>query len=90
MDFSKDNWIGKDKLQHFFGCGILSLIFCGIADYFYYSKVEIAIFSLVCVLFISVAKEYYDCIKTKPTGFSYKDITWGIVGGILGIVPFII
>ena len=90
MDFSKDNWIGKDKLFHFFGCGLISTILCFIAVYFSYSKVEIAIFSLSTVLFISVAKEYYDCIKTKSTGFSYKDITWGIVGGILGIVPFII
>ena len=90
MNLANDNWIGKDKLQHLVGCGLISTILCFIAFYFSYSKVEIAIFSLVCVLFISVAKEYYDCIKTKSTGFSYKDITWGIVGGILGIVPFVI
>ena len=81
---------GQDKLFHFFGCGIISLVMCIIALYFHYSKIEIAIFSLFMVLFISIAKEYYDCIKKNPTDFSYKDITWGMIGGFTGIVPFII
>jgi uncharacterized protein YfiM (DUF2279 family) len=86
MKFSQDNWLGVDKWQHMLiGFAMSFIIFLA----FYYgikdSKTIATIASLLLCFTVNISKEFYDCYKENPSGFSYKDLSWGTLGNLVAV-----
>lgn len=82
----------KDKKQHAIIGGLLGVI--GSCMIYITNSASVGTFLGVIILsnLLFFGKEYYDCKKPKPTGFSWDDIIAGNVGlfGTIIIASFLI
>ncbi len=86
MKFSDDNWLGVDKWQHMLlGFAMSFIIFLAFFYGIKESKLLATLASLCLCFIVNISKELYDTYKENPSGFSYKDMSWGTAGNIIAV-----
>ena len=84
---TEDKWFGFDKIHHFFySAAISGLSFHLLHCKYNLSSEQTIPISISSTLILGVAKECYD-LKNKHH-FSYKDLTFDILGIITGYIIF--
>lgn len=73
---SQDNWIAKDKAQHFTGSAVIA-----------YSLTEVMspTKAFITTVGIGAAKELYDYKNPDKHTASYKDFIWDVAGAYVGV-----
>ena len=80
---SKDPWFGRDKAEHFAGSAVLAGVATLVAANQGLSDGEAAGPALGVTLVVGLGKEAYDA-NVKKTFWSWRDLTWGVAGGLTG------
>lgn len=79
-----DRWLGRDKLAHVAVSGVVA---AGSAEWALregYSGAEARSRAMLTVVLVGAGKEAWDA-GVKPGGFwSWQDMVWNLVGGLLG------
>lgn len=78
-----DDWFSKDKAKHFIVSSVISGTITAAANYHEMDKEDSFSLALGLTLSIGAGKETYD-LWTGDTGWSWKDITWDVLGALAG------
>ena len=78
-----DHWFGEDKLYHFAAAASIGAGSSAVARDRGASRSEASIVGVSIAITAGVAKELYD-EYVKRTYWSWKDMFWDAVGGIVG------
>lgn len=76
----------KNSIEHLNFGGIIMLVFTLLFYYLFIISGNIRLSWLSFIIGGSIAefaiflKEWYDCEKINPTGWSWKDVKWGNIG----------
>ena len=76
----KEQMMQKDKLLHYSACFVLTTGGYMFGQSNGYNTNESKAIGVGLALGIGIAKEYYDTIKKKPTGWSWHDLLADIAG----------
>ena len=83
MPVSQDPWFGPDKAKHFvISAGIAGAATLA-AENHGWEDGEAFVPALGLTFAIGAGKEAYDA-RVKKTGWSWRDLTWGMLGGLAG------
>lgn len=85
MNWANDTWYGKDKLGHIIIGAMLSAAVYALGDFFFVNASLSVCLALGCGFCVSIVKEMHD---RETTGFSYKDVIWGTLGNIIGVLLY--
>lgn len=80
---AQDEWMGKDKAQHFISSAFLSAAGNAYGEKQNWREEHSGSFGVLFAIDIGAAKELYDS-REGGTGWSWKDFSWDIAGAATG------
>ncbi|SFU96143.1 YfiM family lipoprotein [Xenorhabdus koppenhoeferi] len=80
---ANDNWVGKDKAQHFLFSAVVAAAGNAYGDRQNWKHRESAQFGVFLSIVLGATKEFYDS-RPSGTGWSWHDIAYDIAGAITG------
>ncbi|WP_237387295.1 YfiM family lipoprotein [Xenorhabdus sp. Sc-CR9] len=80
---ANDNWVGKDKAQHFLFSAVVAAAGNAYGDRQNWKHRDSAQFGVFLSIGLGAAKEFYDS-RPSGTGWSWHDIAYDIAGAITG------
>ncbi|MDC9613896.1 YfiM family lipoprotein [Xenorhabdus khoisanae] len=83
MRQAADNWVGKDKAQHFLFSAVVSAAGNAYGDRQNWRHRESAQFGMLFSISLGAAKEFYDS-RPSGTGWNWHDMAYDVAGAIAG------